>query len=109
MQIKGVVFKGKNIGKKLGFPTANIKLKVLVDSGVYSGTAWVNNKKYKAAIFVGADQQVLEVHIIGYKTNLYGKEITVKIGKKLRDVRKFKNNKEAQEWIKKDVDLISKS
>ena len=73
--ISGKVIKGKGIGKKLGFPTVNIKLIEKIESGVYAGFVRFGNKDYIAGIFVGPDKKLIEAHLIGFSGDLYGKEI----------------------------------
>jgi riboflavin kinase / FMN adenylyltransferase len=109
MKISGKVVGGKRKGWKLGFPTANIELKDKVESGVYAGTVDFEGKKYKAGIFVSPDGKLLEAHLIEFSGDLYGKEIEIEIGEKMRGVMKFESDKELKEQIKRDIEIISNS
>jgi riboflavin kinase/FMN adenylyltransferase len=104
--ISGKAGKGRGKGKKLGFPTVNIELAKKIESGVYAGLVNIGGKKYKAGIFVSPDRKLLEAHIIGFSGDLYGKEIEVRIGEKIREVMKFKNDQELKWKIKKDIEFI---
>jgi riboflavin kinase/FMN adenylyltransferase len=104
--IRGKVIEGKKKGKTLGFPTANVVLTAPIESGVYAGSVIVEGQEFKAGIFVSPDGELLEAYIIDFSGDLYGKEIEVRISKKIRDVRKFENNEELKEQIKKDISII---
>jgi riboflavin kinase / FMN adenylyltransferase len=110
MKIKGLVIKGKNKGKKLGFPTANLALEADFEakSGVYAGRVCFDGKSYKSAIFIGKEGNILEAHILDFSGDLYGKEIEVEIGKKIREVKKFNSDKELQEQIREDIKICSR-
>ena len=102
-KVSGIVVKGHGKGKLLGFPTANIELKEPVESGVYEGCAYIYGAQCKAAIFVSKDGKLLEMHIMGLEDNLYGKEIEVEIGEKIREVQDFKTDEDLHKQIEKDV------
>lgn len=104
--ISGKVVQGKGKGKKLGFPTANIELENEIESGIYAGVVVANGKKYRVGIFVGKDAKLLEAHLIGFSGDLYGKEIEVEIGEKIRGVMKFGNDEELKKQIRKDSEVI---
>lgn len=104
--ISGKVIHGKSRGKELGFPTVNIELPDKIQSGVYAGIVTIDGEEYVAGIFAGLDGKKLEAHLPDFSGDLYGKEIGVRIGKKIRDVRKFGNDKELTEQIKKDINIV---
>lgn len=116
MKITGKVVKGRGKGERLGFPTANIRLNKNIGSGVYKGKAkareWRTNdkrmgtKEWLAGIFVGEDKKMLEAHLIDFSGDLYGQEIEVEIGEKIREVMKFNGNEELKEQIKKDIEYV---
>lgn len=108
-KISGIVKKGKGKGHILGFPTANIELKEPLESGVYEGCAYIYGAKCKAGIFVSKDGKTLELHIVGIEDNLYGKEIKIEIGDKIREVRDFQNDEDLKNQISKDIDAIINS
>ncbi len=110
MIISGEVVRGRGKGKRLGFPTVNLKLEnsMKVKSGVYAGTVEVDDEKYKAGIFVSRDKKRLEAHILDFDGDLLNKEIGVEIGEKIREVMKFDNDKDLVEQIKEDVGVISR-
>lgn len=100
-ELSGIVTKGNQIGKNIGFPTANIPIvqgSVIPKSGVYISEVEVDEKKYLGITNVGSRPTVdepkrcIESHIIG-KTfdDLYGKRIYVRFLKYIRDIEKFKN------------------
>jgi riboflavin kinase / FMN adenylyltransferase len=109
MKIKGLVIRGKNKGKGLGFPTANLSLEgdLEVKSGVYAGMVNFDGKSYRSAIFIGKKCSVLEAHILDFSGDLYGGKIEVEIGKKIREVMKFDSDKELVKQIKKDIQTCS--
>jgi riboflavin kinase/FMN adenylyltransferase len=115
--LKGKVIKGKKIGKKIGFPTANLSIKdyIIPSEGVYVGYAWINNKKYLAAINIGkrptvstSKKVICEVYVINFDKNIYGKEIKLSFLKKLRKEKKFSSLEKLKEAIKKDISYIFK-
>ena len=106
-RISGKVVRGKRKGKTLGFPTVNIELREKIESGVYAGSVNVGGRNYKAGIFVNTEKTLLEAHIIGFSGDLYGKEIKVGLGKKIREVMKFESEEELKEQIKKDIKIIT--
>lgn len=110
VKISGVVIKGKEIGRKLGFPTANIEVSASLDlnPGVYAGKTSVSGHKYKSAIFVPRGGKVIESHIIGFSDDLYGQEIEIEIQEKIREIRKFNNEEELTNQIEKDIDIVAK-
>jgi len=107
IKVSGVVIKGKQKGRKLGFPTANIKASNFPTSGVYQGFTEISGRKYKSAIFIPERANFIESHIIGFSGDIYGQVIMVEIGKKIRDIRIFSNEKDLIEQITKDIDIIN--
>ena len=83
-------------GRKLGYPTANIKIPLDTEEGLFIGTVELEGASHQAIIFVGApvtmDETVKrgEAHILDFvDRDLYGLEITMHALHKLRDNQKF--------------------
>lgn len=103
-KIVGIVVKGKQKGRELGFPTANLVLfDSAIQSGVYAGKVNFDGGEYVAAIFVSEACDLLEAHILDFQGDLYGKEIEVTVGQKIREVIKFESEKELVNQISKDL------
>jgi len=111
--IIGKVIKGESIGKKQGYPTANLSRQVLVGKkltrGVYIAKAKIAAKWYKALVVIGVlgvkvqKKGKVEVYLLDYQGNLYGKTIIAKVHKKLRGIKKYKNQKVLLRQIHRDV------
>lgn len=103
---KAKVIKGKQLGRKLGFPTANLELNEgdLPEYGIYAGYVFFEGEKYKGAIFYGPvdEKVVLEVHILDFDKDVYGQEIEVELTEKIREVRKFNSQEELKKQIATD-------
>jgi len=105
-KVSGIVVEGQKRGAGLGFPTANVRLREKLESGVYAGLVALEGKKHPAAVFIWPDKLLLEAHILDFKYTIYGKEIEIEIGDKIRDSRKFSSDKELKSQIEKDIELI---
>ena len=107
----GKVVKGQKRGRKIGFPTCNIKLNdyVLPRLGVYAVEVIINKISRKGIANVGyrptfnQKTLLLEVNIFGLKSNLYNKIIKVSFLKFIRPEKKFKNVKQLIKQIKLDI------
>ena len=86
--LNGIVVKGKKLGSKLGFPTANLQLVtnyVLPSEGVYYTELIVDDKSYKAATSLGINATLnektpkLEAHIINFDKQIYGKLVKINL------------------------------
>jgi len=115
--IEGKVIKGKQLGKKIGFPTANIDIKdyVLACPGVYAVKVKIKKdlKNIKGIANLGyrptfnGKRILLEVHLFNFSGNLYNKDLTVEFLKFIRREKKFKNVEQLQKQIKIDL-LVAK-
>jgi riboflavin kinase / FMN adenylyltransferase len=104
----GKVIKGKSRGKAFGFPTINMRLHRVIPEGVYVSEAKFDGRIYKSVTFVGAaktfgQSEVLgETYIFDFKIEVYGKWVSVKLLKKIRDNKKFASGKELVARMKID-------
>ncbi len=97
--LTGEVVHGDKIGRTLGFPTANLKLepyKLIPKDGVYSVEVLVDNQKYLGLLSIGIRETVsntkehrVEVNILNFDGDLYGKKITVGLLDYIREEKKF--------------------
>ncbi len=109
--ISGKVIQGKKYGRRIGFPTANIKIfnQIKPLFGVYSVKIVFNKKTYKGiANFgvrptFGSSGPVLEVNVFGKNHNFYNKNIKVLFIDFIRKEKKFKNSSMLVRQIKKDI------
>ncbi|MBD1144590.1 bifunctional riboflavin kinase/FAD synthetase [Pelagibacterales bacterium SAG-MED37] len=111
--IEGRVQKGRQLGKKIGFPTANIDIKdyILACPGVYAVKAKVKkNKKFIKGIAnlgyrptFNGKKILLEVHLFNFSGNLYNKYLTVEFFNFIRKEKKFKNVEQLKKQIKVDL------
>ena len=116
--IEGKVEKGKQLGRKLGYRTCNIKIKnyVLPKVGIYAVKVSIDSKikKYNAVAYLGSrptfggKEIFLEINIFNINKNLYKKKLRVYFLKFLRDDKKFKNSSELIRQMNKDVILAKK-
>lgn len=112
-QIRGEVVKGEQLGRNLGFPTANIQLGDYLRPplGVYAATVTIEgeNGLYKAAVNIGKrptfgmHDPLLEAHLLDYEGDLYGKTIRVNIHDFLRNERKFSDLEILKNQLAQDV------
>ncbi len=107
MNIKGKVTKGKEIGRKLGFPTANIANISKIKPGIYAGQVKIGEKKMLAALYVSEkSEEILEAHIIDFSEDIYGKEIEVEVLEKIRGDQNISDLDELKKLISSDIQKI---
>ncbi len=114
--ITGVVKEGTGRGRDIGFPTANIalnnNLKIVPKRGVYAVLVKVQGKTYKGMLNIGVrptfneEEEIMEVHIIGFNENIYNQEIQISFIERVRDEKKFENNLKLKERLKTDKDKV---
>jgi riboflavin kinase/FMN adenylyltransferase len=111
--LSGAVVPGALLGRKLGFPTANVDVAgILVPpAGVYAADAAVGGKTYRAAVNIGVRPTMysadggltVEAHLLDFSGDIYGEEIELTFRKKLRDERKFPSVELLRQQIAQDV------
>jgi len=110
--IKGVVSKGQQLGRTIGFPTANVVLPevalpvqgvyaVSIESSAFSKTNGVANIGLRPT--VDGKEQRLEVHIFDFDQDIYGQTVKVQFHHKIRDEQKFESFELLKEQIIKDA------
>lgn len=106
--IKGVVTKGKQMGRTIGFPTMNIQNSSVLypKAGSYFTTTKVGNNKYPSMTFVS--KSIIETHLIGYENYAYGFPIRVDFLQKIRDNKPFNSFDELKEQLRIDLDMTKK-
>jgi riboflavin kinase/FMN adenylyltransferase len=127
MKISGCVIEGNKLGRVLGFPTANIAVPqhFTIPNGVYA--AWVyicgeqsdesTGKRYGAMANLGvkptfssasggAANRVLELHLLDFQGDLYGRELTAELIEFIRPEQKFDNPEALKNQIKQDEKTI---
>ena len=114
--VQGKVIKGKKRGRKIGFPTCNIKLNnyVIPKLGVYSVKVKSESFNKNGIANIGyrptfnGQSLLLETNIFGINKNLYNKVISVSFKKFIRPEKKFKNFDYLRKQIKLDIEQAKK-
>ena len=116
--IQSKVEKGRQRGKKIGFPTCNMNIKdyVIAKTGVYAVKIYQKNKNFflKGIANLGyrptfkQKKLLLEVHIFNYYGNLYNKHLTIEFINFIRKEKKFKNINQLKKQINLDIKIAKK-
>jgi len=119
-EISGVVVAGKQLGRKIGFPTANISpgepRQLIPASGVYAVDVELDSGEQRRAMLnigvrptvdTSADAPVsIEVHIIGWSGDLYGKTVKIRFVRRLRDERRFPSVEALRDQLRLDLEEV---
>lgn len=106
--IQGVVQKGKDRGKKLGFPTINFPVALEVSEGIYLSLIDIKGKSFNALTFIGAAKTFddtthqAETYVLDFDHDIYGEYVKVSLIKKIRDNQKFATEQELIAQMEKD-------
>ncbi|TBV25156.1 MULTISPECIES: bifunctional riboflavin kinase/FAD synthetase [Flavobacteriaceae] len=110
--LSGNVVKGKQIGSKIGFPTANVKIpedyKLIPKNGAYVVQSNINNTTVYGMMNIGTNPTVngktqsIEVHFFNFNEDIYDTSIQVELIDRLRDEQKFDSVELLKEQLNKD-------
>ena len=116
--VSGRVVGGKQLGRRMGYPTANVEVeephKLIPPDGVYAVYVRVEGKKYGGMLNIGyrptvnhnVDHRSLEVHIFDFNRDIYSEEIDIEFIDRERDEQKFTNIDELMAQLKRDEETI---
>lgn len=114
--LTGLVTKGKQLGRTIGFPTANLKIeenfKLIPQNGVYIIKSTIDSKTVLGMMNIGfnptveGENQTIEVNYFDFDADLYGQKITVLILKKIRSEEKFSSVTLLKAQLKKDKKTV---
>lgn len=112
--LQGKVVKGKQLGRTIGFPTANILVqenyKLIPPDGVYAAKAIYNNNENNAVVNIGVRPTVeggmrtIEAHLLDFDQDIYGENLKINFVAKLRNEQKFDGLESLKSQIYKDID-----
>jgi riboflavin kinase / FMN adenylyltransferase len=111
----GAVQHGQKLGRTIGFPTINLDAHILsseIEKGVYACTVDVDGHIYGGALYYGPrlvldeTKDVLEIHILGFDQDVYGKEIQFKLRAFIRPPLDFPSFDEFKVQLEKDVEEV---
>ncbi len=115
--LQGNVVPGNGIGRKLGFPTANIDVeheaKLVPGQGVYSGCLTIDGVRRRSVVSIGPrptfndSREIIEAHVLDFSGDLYGKRVTLSFDERIRDLRKFNSENDLKNQIQKDIEQVS--
>ena len=112
-RVTGKVVRGRQVGSKMGFPTANIEVedpfKLIPLKGVYAVYAFLEGMRYKAMLNIGnrptieaAGEVTIEVHVLEFQGDLYGKELAIDLIARLRAEQNFSDQSALKMQLLKD-------
>ena len=112
--IVGTVERGAQLGRKLGFPTANLSAhsEQFPPNGVYAAEAKLDGVSFRGVANLGVrptvsgekPQRLLELHLFDLQEDIYGAEVEVRFGRYLRAEKKFENVEDLAAQIARDVE-----
>ncbi len=112
-QLEGKVVQGNKLGRKLGYPTANLapgnNAKILPGKGVYLAKVMVDKKWHPGLINIGTrptlaiNQLSIEAHLLNFSKEIYHKTITIRFLDRIRDEQRFNSLSALQHQINKDI------
>lgn len=117
--LTGRVEHGKALGRTIGFPTANVGdvscRKLIPALGVYACEARVGSRSYRSMVNIGHRPTVaggestvtIEAYLVGYEGDLYGKEISLRFERRLRDERRFASLDELKAQLTLDLASVT--
>jgi riboflavin kinase/FMN adenylyltransferase len=113
--ILGTVTQGRQLGRRLGFPTANLQAhnELFPPNGVYAAKAWFREQEYGGVVNIGirptieneSGERTLELHLFDFDQQIYGEDIEVAFVQYLRAEQKFAGVDELQGQIRRDAEL----
>jgi riboflavin kinase/FMN adenylyltransferase len=111
-RLDGTVAAGQKRGQTLGFPTANlVDIATLIPGdGVYAVRAFTGRKSWPAAANIGPNPtfgeaaRKVEVHLIGFKGDLYNESVVVEFHQKMRDICHFSSAADLMAQLRQDID-----
>ena len=111
--VEGTVVHGQQLGRTIGFPTANLDPPgriVIPANGVYAARVSVGDDSWPAAVNIGTrptvddrGRIVVEAHLLGFDADLYGRRIRIDFLQRLRDERRFESLDELTSQLARDV------
>ncbi|MCX8483443.1 MAG: riboflavin biosynthesis protein RibF, partial [Crocinitomicaceae bacterium] len=114
----GTVIKGNQLGRTIGFPTANIQIKedykLIPKNGVYIVKSYLQEELIYGMMNIGnrptvnGTNQTIEVHFLNFNEDLYGQEITIEFLEFIRDEQKFDSLDALKNQIQKDKEYCIK-
>ncbi len=115
-QVHGLVIRGADRGRSIGFPTANLQgvETLLPPDGVYAGIAHHGGEEHPAAVNLGPNPtfgeegRKLEVHLLDFTGDLYGRTLAVDFLDRLRDTRSFAGADELRTQLAQDIEQVRK-
>jgi len=118
-RLSGKIVEGYQVGRSLGFPTANISAwdsnKVMPPNGVYAVKVMIRNCQYKGMLYIGSrptlnmtNEISIEVHIFDFEGNLYEQCISVEFIDFVRTDGKFENLEELKHQLHQDRKMVEK-
>lgn len=118
--LSGVVGKGKQLGRTIGFPTANVtnvdNHKIIPKKGVYAGLVNIQGQKYKGMMNIGTNPTVnehsnkinIEINIFDFHEDIYGEDISFDFVSYIRDELTFNSITELKKQLLLDADETKK-
>jgi riboflavin kinase/FMN adenylyltransferase len=112
--LTGTVIQGNQLGRTIGFPTANLQIndttKIIPGNGVYFVKINHKNSRLNGIMNIGTRPTVsdvaenrIEIHIFDFKQEIYGQELELEVLKKIRDEKKFDSIEQLSQQIEQDV------
>jgi riboflavin kinase/FMN adenylyltransferase len=111
--ILGTVIRGDDLGKKIGYPTANLSAhsEQFPPDGVYLAEAWLEGVKYHGLVNLGCrptvsrdkSNRVLEIHLLDFRRDIYGEDLEIRFLEYLRPEKKFDSIEALKHQITADV------
>ena len=111
--ILGTVTAGRQLGRRLGFPTANLRAhnELFPPNGVYAAKAWFRGTEYGGVVNIGvrptieveSGERILELHLFDFEQQIYGEDVEVAFLGYLRPEQKFSGVDELQAQIQRDA------
>lgn len=110
--LTGIIFKGKQLGRTIGYPTANITIeedyKLIPNNGVYIAKSVLNGKTVFGMMNIGTrptvdgTKQTIEINFFDFKQDLYEKKITISLLHRMRSEQKFESIDALKNQLGKD-------
>ena len=116
--VTGIVEAGNQVGRTIGFPTANLApppYRVVPRQGVYAAIVELEGQRWPAAVNIGVRPTVddsgitvIEAHLRGFAGDLYGRNITVEFHHRIRSERRFDGIAALTEQLADDIEVVDR-